>query len=948
MRSYLLLIYLLLLYASKVHPNHVIRSDGSDNIEFQTDGGTKRGEVTTSTGSLSWLFNIFIDNQKEIRFYELDANGSNYIAFKAPAALSGDVTFTLPDADGEDGQALITNGSGVISWGEAGGGDAGFDYAFTYDGDSDDYSDTTDFEANNNSTFGGGSGALVGTLSLDTTSANLLDADNNTKVIKYLAGASDETNDYVQWPVITIPQSVRNAGDSSYQSILVTMWYWHNFPSSALDFKAECISGSEAGVISQSSRSTKIVPTDWDDDNAKDVDEGDFLFNGAGIAFNVHADCATIRVGVQVSEDLTSGEFLLMDRVKVGVLPNNAVDVSNDTSWVSYTPSATGFGTISSTIGRWRRVGDSMEVHATFDSGIPTAVDATIELPSGYEIDLTKVNGSSNGGLSGHWYRARNTVSYGDGGLSGPLFSDASDVDSIFFSYRAAASGTMEKSDGNTIAASGELMAVNFTVPISGWSANNKKIIVPSADSNMPKVHGYVEWIGDDFGDTACDFVTSVTAGTITNYTADADCDDVPRNCDGDHNTTDCTAGGSDGQTPKIKFDEVGAGTLRCEARGTFYYQTANYWYHRFTDGTNHTTLQGNYQSTSGIGTGVITGEFHYDTKQTDVTIQLQVQSSSSANEYIQVRNDRHSDFKIICWHFPKADARINYLIPTVGYSWENSLAAFIANSGTPSVTSQNVDFIDSLTDNGVGDTTVTFETNYFSVTPSCRCTIDANLRSCAIASASTSSIRVYTGYANTGANEDHDFFLQCERQGSDYRKLGDSAAIIAQPECVLKQLHDANTAGQTWATSWDDLKFDDTAWGKCWFLTKGTPTAGGTFYSNNYITTFTVNPGCYKFQGSQGYYSHTTNQKFGIRLYNETDSTAYVQAQGTHATSNVTTKSRGHIPILVPELCFAGATELSLEGIAATNTNGQWSEGNATGISTYDEHGVLSITKVK
>ncbi len=46
-----------------------------------------------------------------------DADNSNYIALKASAAIASSLIFTLPDADGSSGQALLTNGSQILSWG---------------------------------------------------------------------------------------------------------------------------------------------------------------------------------------------------------------------------------------------------------------------------------------------------------------------------------------------------------------------------------------------------------------------------------------------------------------------------------------------------------------------------------------------------------------------------------------------------------------------------------------------------------------------------------------------------------------------------------------------------------------------------------------------------------------------------------------------------------------
>jgi hypothetical protein len=114
--------------------------DGADDISLATIdhvGNTVNwldstvsitGLSTTATGTVLTLsdsvntttVNLIIDNQKEIRFRETTANGTNYVALKAPASVASDLTFTLPATDGASGQALVTNGSGVLSFASAG------------------------------------------------------------------------------------------------------------------------------------------------------------------------------------------------------------------------------------------------------------------------------------------------------------------------------------------------------------------------------------------------------------------------------------------------------------------------------------------------------------------------------------------------------------------------------------------------------------------------------------------------------------------------------------------------------------------------------------------------------------------------------------------------------------------------------------------------------------
>ena len=72
--------------------------------------------LTLSDSANTSTVNLIIDNDKEIRFREATANGTNYVSLSAPASLSADLTFTLPATDGTSGQVLVTNGSGVLSF----------------------------------------------------------------------------------------------------------------------------------------------------------------------------------------------------------------------------------------------------------------------------------------------------------------------------------------------------------------------------------------------------------------------------------------------------------------------------------------------------------------------------------------------------------------------------------------------------------------------------------------------------------------------------------------------------------------------------------------------------------------------------------------------------------------------------------------------------------------
>ncbi len=57
---------------------------------------------------------LTMNAQSEVRF--ADSDSSNYVGFAAPAAVGADLIWTLPNADGTNGQILSTDGAGNLVW----------------------------------------------------------------------------------------------------------------------------------------------------------------------------------------------------------------------------------------------------------------------------------------------------------------------------------------------------------------------------------------------------------------------------------------------------------------------------------------------------------------------------------------------------------------------------------------------------------------------------------------------------------------------------------------------------------------------------------------------------------------------------------------------------------------------------------------------------------------
>ena len=81
----------------------------------------------TSSGIEQMLFDangITLQARNDLRFADTDS--SHYIGFQAPATIASNVILTLPASDSPvAGYALISDGAGTLSWGEAGGGAEG-------------------------------------------------------------------------------------------------------------------------------------------------------------------------------------------------------------------------------------------------------------------------------------------------------------------------------------------------------------------------------------------------------------------------------------------------------------------------------------------------------------------------------------------------------------------------------------------------------------------------------------------------------------------------------------------------------------------------------------------------------------------------------------------------------------------------------------------------------
>jgi hypothetical protein len=114
-----------LLPTQSTNSGKYLTTDGTNTSWATVSGGGSPGGSTTqiqynNAGAFAGLANLITDgtnvqvnNQAAMRFSNAT---TNYVAFKAPAALSSNTTWTLPGTDGTTGQTIVTNGSGTLTW----------------------------------------------------------------------------------------------------------------------------------------------------------------------------------------------------------------------------------------------------------------------------------------------------------------------------------------------------------------------------------------------------------------------------------------------------------------------------------------------------------------------------------------------------------------------------------------------------------------------------------------------------------------------------------------------------------------------------------------------------------------------------------------------------------------------------------------------------------------
>ena len=184
--------------------------------------------------------------------------------------------------------------------------------------------------------------------------------------------------------------------------------------------------------------------------------------------FQASSNSTSYRLIFHVATTTTQDFTLGFDDIRVGpqVVSNGAVV----TDWQSYTPTLTGvnLGTTGTNTGRWRRVGDSMELMTKAEAGgagISLSGTIQISLPSGFSIDPNKITVAGFGQSLG----SAVFESVGEFTRTGSVLYNTATT--VFLTTPLNLADANNPSTG-WFNAAGDEFSSNFRVPIAGWSSN--------------------------------------------------------------------------------------------------------------------------------------------------------------------------------------------------------------------------------------------------------------------------------------------------------------------------------------------------------------------------------------------------------------------------------------------------------------------------------------------
>lgn len=355
--------------------------------------------------------------------------GSDVVSIKAPSAVTASYDLIVPgSAPTANTQVLKVKDytTGETEWG-AGGGQGGINYITNYDAEANTTGWTAYADAAGTTPVDGTGGSPTTTWTRTTSSP--LRGIGSFLLTKDAANRQGEGVGYAftidsadQARVLTISADILSS--SAYVAADVTAWIYDVTNSALIAVAGGSIPKADGGTM-------------W-----------------TGV-FQAASNSTSYRLILHVATTNASAYTLKVDNVKLG--PQVVQYGAPITDWQAYTPTCTGFGTVSSVAFFWARVGDAIHIKGRFTCGTPTAVEAQVTYPSGV------VSAGSD--------RLASIQAVGRAGKVGPVLAEQSKAYMTFGSDGShSAAATKQLGNALTIG-SGDPFHIIASVPVTGWGS---------------------------------------------------------------------------------------------------------------------------------------------------------------------------------------------------------------------------------------------------------------------------------------------------------------------------------------------------------------------------------------------------------------------------------------------------------------------------------------------
>lgn len=297
-------------------------------------------------------------------------------------------------------------------------------------------------------TFGSGAS---GNLSISTTSSSPI---SGTYSLLYASSAATTAGNMLATQAYSI--------DAADQAKVLTGKFYYNVPVNPTNGNFSGTSSNSFGIACWDVTNSSWLPV-----------VGNFAMtqnSGTGIAtvtMQTNVTTASVRF-VLYNANASAGAITLeLDRFYLG--PQTAPIGPIVTDWQAFTPTGS-WSSNSTYTGFWRRIGDNLQVEWKITlSGAPNAANLTLNLPSGFTIDATKIDTSTQYSKNlgaGEGFQSPNAY------LLQALYGSTTSISVAYVNNGTTATEALVSNTLPVTWASGNTIIVSAQMPIAGWSSN--------------------------------------------------------------------------------------------------------------------------------------------------------------------------------------------------------------------------------------------------------------------------------------------------------------------------------------------------------------------------------------------------------------------------------------------------------------------------------------------